>query len=92
MFKFFFYGLLGITALMLYGWASLFFLPEGARDARASNKLNIGAVTLLFCVASGLVWYFQKIENQWAANFALYGFYGLILVFLLWAMWHGRWN
>ncbi len=92
MFKFFFYGLLGITALMIYSWVSIFFLPAGARDASLSNKMNTGGITLLFGAASLLAWYFQKIENQRAANFTVYGFYGLLLVILVWAMWHGKWN
>ncbi len=46
-------------------------VPE-ARDARSSNKLNTGAITLLFCAISGLVWYFQKMGNQRAASITLY--------------------
>ncbi len=92
MFKFFYHGLLGITALLIYSWISLFFLPPEARDARLSNKINTGLVTLFFCVIAGLVWYFQKNEHQRAANFSLYGFYALLLLVFLWAIRNGRWN
>jgi len=92
MFKFFFNALLGLTALLIYSWISLFFLPPEARDGRLSNKLNTGAVTLGFCLISALIWYFQKTENQRIASILLYGFYGLLVVALFWAMRNGRWN
>ena len=92
MFKFFFYGLLGMTMLLIYSWISLFFLPAEARDARLSVKLNTGAITLVFCLVSGLIWYLQKNENQRLANFVLYGFYGLLFLCFLWAIRKGRWN
>ncbi len=92
MFKFFFYGLLGITALMIYSWATLFFLPPEAHDARLSNKINMGGLTLFFCIMSGLVWYFQKNEQQLIANILLYGVYGAALVVTIWAIMHARWN
>ena len=85
MFKFSFYALLGISALMIYSWASLFSLPAQARVARWSNKRNVGGITLLFCAVSGLVWYFQHIGYQGAANLTLYVLYGaLVLGFLCW--------
>jgi hypothetical protein len=92
MFKYAFYALLGISALLIYSWVSLFSLPPEARDARRSYKLNTGVITLLFCAISGLVWYFQKMGNQPAASITLYGFYGVLLLTLLWAISKGRWN
>lgn len=92
MFKYLFYAHLGITALMMYSWGSLFFLPATARDGRWSNKMNTGMVMLLFMVVAGLVWYFQKNGNQRAANLVLYGFYGLVLCWLLWTLKNANWR
>ncbi len=45
---------------MLFSWGSLFFLPDGSRDAQWANKMVTGRVTLVFCVIAGVVWYLQK--------------------------------
>lgn len=92
MFKLLYTAQLGINALLIYSWASLFFLPAGARDARLSYKLNTGLVVLVFCIISGLVWYFQKSSDQRTASLVLYGFYGVLLCYLLWLMKNGTWR
>lgn len=91
MFHFFYYGLLGVSALLIYSWVSLFFLPKDARDARWSNKRNTGAVTVVFCAVTGLIWYFQNIGNQRVASLILYR-NGCLVLMLLWAIRKGRWN
>lgn len=92
MFKFLYYALLGLTALMMYSWGTLFFLPANARDARLSYKVDTGLVMLLFMVVAGVVWYFQKAGNQRVASLTLYGFYGLALCWLLWVVKNGNWR
>jgi hypothetical protein len=92
MFQLLFYALLGVTALFIYSWLSLFFLPAGARDARPSYKRKTGGVTLIFCVVSGLVYYLQKNDNMLAASLTLYCFYGVIGAVILWAIYTARWN
>ena len=90
--KFLFFAHLGITALMLFSWGSLFFLPDGSRDAQWANKMDTGRVTLVFCVIAGVVWYLQKTEHPRAASFTLYGFYGAALCWLLWVMKTSTWR
>lgn len=92
MFKFLFFAHLGITALMLFSWGSLFFLPANAHDAQVSNKMDTGYITLLFCAIAGIVWYFQKTEHFRAASFVLYGFYVAALCWLLWVMKNSTWH
>ena len=92
MFKLLYYFQLGITALMIYSWGRLFFLPDNARDARWSNKMNVGAVVLVFLIISTVVWYFQDIGNHRLASIILYGFYGLLLCWILWLMKNGNWR
>ena len=91
MFKFLFFAHLGITALLVYSWGSLFFLPAGARDAQASNKMDTGYITLLFFVIAGVVWYLQRTDHLRAASYVLYGFYVAILCWLLWVMKNSNW-
>ncbi|MBC7777579.1 MAG: hypothetical protein H7246_19250 [Phycisphaerae bacterium] len=92
MFKLLYYFQLGITALMIYSWGTLFFLPDTARDARWSNKMNTGAVVLVFLVVSGVVSYFQYVGNYRVASIVLYGFYGLVLCWLLWLLKNANWR
>lgn len=92
MFKLLYFSHLGITALMIYSWVSLFFLPETSRDARWSNKMNTGGVLLAFLVVAGLAWYFQYAQNQRIASIVLYGFYGILLCVLLWALANANWR
>lgn len=83
---------LGLTALLIFSWLSLFFLPAGSRDARGSFKGDTGVVTLVFCVVAVLVWYWSKTGYPRAASLTLYGFYVIVLGWLLWAVKKANWR
>ena len=92
MFKFLFYGLLGITALLLYNCFNLFQMPTGSKDASLNTKLTFGAITIFCGLVSAIVFYFHKVHHQKAANLILYSFYGLLIMMTIYAASKARWN
>ncbi|MGB5031387.1 MAG: hypothetical protein WBO76_04690 [Saprospiraceae bacterium] len=92
MFKFFYYGLLGITMLLLYNCFNLFRMPTGSKDASLNTKLTFGGITIACILISGLVWYLSNNNHQRWANITLGGFYGIIILFTIYAAMNVRWN
>jgi len=92
MFKFLFYGLLGITALLLYNCFNLFNMPTGSKDASLNTKLTFGSITIFCGLISALAYYFHKVHHQKAANLVLYSFYGLLIAITIYAASKARWN